>query len=204
MNHIISKLLIYAPDEGSVLAELSKIFKDYEDGTAGKDSLITRTYAQIRRILKIATDFGFDKNLWQNYLTFLLITNENPFSITCEKTGAKDGSVNDFAISDCSAFKELFDYDFSQFEKSLKIDCFFKITNYKAIVKKELMYNKSVSEKVLSLSESLSKTANGREFFVKLTDFYKAYGVGMFGLNKAFRIKSRARSVFFLPRVRRT
>ncbi len=199
MNHIISKLLIYAPDEGSVLAELSKIFKDYEDGTACKDSLITRTYAQIRRILKIATDFGFDKNLWQNYLTFLLITNENPFSITCEKTGAKDGSVNDFAISDCSAFKELFDYDFSQFEKSLKIDCFFKITNYKAIVKKELMYNKSVSEKVLSLSESLSKTANGREFFVKLTDFYKAYGVGMFGLNKAFRIKSRADEIEFLP-----
>lgn len=199
MNHITSKLLIFAPEEGSVLAELSKIFKDYEEGTASKDSLISRTYTQIRRILNIATDYGFDKNLWQNYLTFLLITNENPFSITCEKTGAKEGSVNDFAVSDCAAFKELFDYDFSQLENDLGIDCFNKITNYKAIVKKELMYNKSVSEKVLSLSESLSKSSDGKEFFLHLTDFYKAYGVGMFGLNKAFRIKSNSDGVEFLP-----
>ena len=32
-----------------------------------------------------------------------------------------------------------------------------------------------------------------------MTDFYKAYGVGMFGLNKAFRIKSLPDGVEFLP-----
>ena len=42
-------------------------------------------YTQIKRLLEVATDYGFDKNLWHNYLTFILITNENPFSITCEK-----------------------------------------------------------------------------------------------------------------------
>ena len=37
------------------------------------------------------------------------------------------------------------------------------------------------------------QTANEDEFFDVVTDFYKAYGVGMFGLNKAFRIASRTR-----------
>ena len=87
-----------------------------------------------------------------------------------------------------SAFKALFDFDFSEIEERLGIDCFTRLSQYKAIGKKELMYNKNVSEKVQALSERLEKTANEDEFFDVVTDFYKAYGVGMFGLNKAFRI----------------
>ena len=36
--------------------------------------------------------------------------------------------------------------------------------------------------------KNLEKTKNENEFFTCVTDFYKDYGVGMFGLNKAFRI----------------
>lgn len=50
------------------------------------------------------------------------------------------------------------------------------------------MYNKNVSEKVQALSEKLEQTKDENEFFEAVTDFYKAYGVGMFGLNKAFRL----------------
>ena len=51
------------------------------------------------------------------------------------------------------------------------------------------MYNKNVSEKVQALSERLETAKDENEFFDMVTDFYKAYGVGMFGLNKAFRIE---------------
>ena len=135
-----------------------------------------------------ATDYGFDKNLWHNYLTFILITNENPFSITCEKVGANDGSVNAFAKNDFQVFMNLFHYDFSKIEAQLGINCFSVISDYKAIVKKELMYNKNVSEKVQALSEKLAAAKDVDEFFAHVTEFYRAYGVGMFGLNKAFRI----------------
>ena len=47
------------------------------------------------------------------------------------------------------------------------------------------MYNKNVSEKVQALSERLETAKDENEFFDMVTDFYKAYGVGMFGLNKA-------------------
>ena len=184
-----------------ILMELCDIFAKAELGTERKDILITAIHREIKRILEVATNFGFDKNLWHNYLTFLLITNENPFSITCEKVGANDGSVNYFAKGDFKAFKELFDYDFSAIEEKLGIDCFSRISNYKAITKKELMYNKNVSEKVQALSERLETAKDENEFFDYVTDFYKAFGVGMFGLNKAFRILSgeRAGDIEFLP-----
>lgn len=191
MDHIVSQLLMYGdmPQE-DILMQLSDIFKNLREDRQSYDELRVRTFKQIKRILKVATDYGFDKNLWHNYLTFLLITNENPFSITCEKVGANDGSVNYFAKNDFKAFKALFDYDFTEIETKLGIDCFSRLSDYKAIVKKELMYNKNVSEKVQMLSEKLEKAADENEFFDYVTDFYKAYGVGMFGLNKAFRIAS--------------
>ena len=62
------------------------------------------------------------------------------------------------------------------------------------------MYNKNVSEKVRALSDQLRTAADEDQFFTYVTDFYKAYGVGMFGLNKAFRISSEnGRGVVFHP-----
>ena len=91
-------------------------------------------------------------------------------------------------------------YDFSWLEEALSVDCFTHLTHYHAIQKKELMYNKNVSEKVRSLSEKLAACADGEEFFTHVTDFYRDYGVGMFGLNKAFRIaENEDGTVRFLP-----
>ena len=119
MNQIISKLIIYGDlPKDSILMELADICEQVKSDRYNKDELITRIYKQIKRILIIATDYGFDENLWQNYLTYLLITDENPFSITCEKIGARDGgSVNHFAKNDFKAFMELFHYDFSYLEE---------------------------------------------------------------------------------------
>lgn len=169
--------------------ELSSIIREFKGENYKKDEIITRIYHQVKRILEVSTDYGFDRNLWHNYLTYLLITNENPFSLTCEKVGANDGSVNYFAKNDFKQFMKLFDYDFKPMEEELGIDCFEKLQNYKAIGKTELMYNKNVSEKVQSLSLKLENAKDENEFFDYVTEFYKQYGVGMFGLNKAFRIK---------------
>ncbi len=192
MYRIVSKLLIYGDmPKDSILMQLADIFRQMDDGTQTKDVLVTRVYTQVKHLLQLATDYGFDDNLWHNYLTYLLITDENPFSLTCEKVGANEGSVNYFAENDFRAFLELFNFDFSEIEEKLDIDCFSRLSDYHAIRKKELMYNKNVSEKVRVLSKRLEKTRDEHEFFNEVTGFYKAYGVGMFGLNKAFRIASR-------------
>ena len=201
MYRDIAKLIMYGDiDEDCILYQMGEIFREFEEGTQSNAVLIRKVYTQIKRLLTVATDFGFDKNLWHNYLAYFLITNENPFSITCEKIGANDGSVNHFAKNDFAAIKNLFEYDFSEIEKSLGIDCFTQISNYHAIEKKELMYNKNVSEKVQALSSRMEQAKDVEGFFTAVTEFYRDYGVGMFGLNKAFRIQDRTDSkLVFLP-----
>lgn len=197
----IAKLILYGDlDKDSILYQMGEIFRKFETKEASDAVLIREIYTQIKHLLNLATEYGFDKNLWHNYLTYFLITNENSFSITSEKVGANDGSVNHFAHNDFKALKNLFDYDFSEIEEALHIDCFSSISNYKAIVKKELMYNKNVSEKVQALSEKLEQAKDEKDFFDIVTGFYKEYGVGMFGLNKAFRIQDRTDGeIRFLP-----
>ncbi len=201
MEKVVAKLLIFGDlPEDSILMQLSKVYSDYHSGEYSKEDLISRCYKQIKCLLELGTACAFDKNLWHNYLTYILIMSENPFTLTCEKVGWKDGSVNHFAKSDFKAFKELFDYDFTELEKDLDIDCFSCITNYKAIEKPQLMYNKNVSEKVRGLSEELEKTETVEDFFEAVTSFYRNIGVGAFGLNKAFRFRDLpSGNVEFMP-----
>ena len=201
MDKIVSKLLIYGNmPKDSILMELSDICKKVKKEEFHKEKLVERVYRQVKKLLVLGTDYGFDKNLWHNYLTFVLMMDENPFSVTCEKMGVKEGSVNYFAKNDFKVFKQLFDYDFGELEEKLGIDCFSRLTNYTAIEKPELMYNRSVSEKVQKLSEQLETAKDEEEFFCYVTEFYKNYGVGIFGLNKAFRIQSGEREdVIFQP-----
>lgn len=186
MYKLISNLILYGNmNQDEILVKLAKLLDDKEkDDNALRQGI----YVEVKRLLELATQYGFNDNLWHNYLTYILITNENPFSMTCEKQGAKDGSVNHFALNDFKVFYDLFHFDFSDIEKRLHIDCFSTLSNYHALSKPELMYNKNVSIKVQELSKQLEKTKDEREFFDVVTKFYKDYGVGMFGLNKAFRI----------------
>lgn len=189
MYRDIAKLVLYRNlGENSILMKLSEIFEDFDRGDCPNAELVARIYDQIKRLLDLATDYGFDTNLWHNYLAFILITNENSFSMTSEKVGANDGTVNYFAKNDFKIFKKLFDFDFSEIEEALDIDCFTIVNNYKAIGKKERMYNKNVSTKVQDISRAIEGAKDENDIFKIVTDFYKAYGVGMFGLNKAFRI----------------
>ena len=189
MYRDIAKLVLYRDlGEDSILMKLSGIFEDFDLKRCENAELCARIYDQIKRLLDLATSYGFDKNLWHNYLAFILITNENSFSITSEKVGANDGTVNYFAKNDFRIFKKLFDFDFSEIESALGIDCFSTINNYRSIGKKERMYNKNVSEKVQAVSNAIEEAENEDQIFDIVTSFYKAYGVGMFGLNKAFRI----------------
>lgn len=201
MYREIAKLIMYGElDRECILYQFGEIFRRFDEKSSTKPELIKDIYTQLKRLLVVATDYGFNHNLWHNYLTFFMVTNENPFSLTCEKVGANDGSVNHFAKNDFRVFKNLFDFDFSAIEEVLGIDCFSQLSDYRAIGKKELMYNKNVSEKIIALSAQLEQAADEHAFFDCVTAFYRDFGVGMFGLNKAFRIREQAQgTIEFLP-----
>ena len=196
-----AKLVLYRNfGNDSIFQQLCEICRDFDEGQYKESVLIERIYVQIKALLDLSTSYGFDDNLWHNYLTYLLLMNENSFSLVSEKRGAQQGSVNHFAKNDFKIFKNLFDYDFSKMEETLQIDCFTIITQYHAIEKKERMYNKNVSEMVRKISKQIEQAKDEEDIFHIITDFYAQYGVGMFGLNKAFRIQPNIDgSVKFLP-----
>ncbi len=199
MNRILPHLILYSdlgPD--SILVRLAEIIRECKTGGA-KEPLLLRANAEVKRILDLSTACGFDENLWQCYLTWVLMTNENSFTRTCERVGATEGgSVNRFAESDFAVFHQLFHYDFSELERYLLTDCFSILTDYHAIPKRERTYNRDVSAQVLALRKALSEAENGHEMFQLVTDYYKRYGYGVFAMNRAFRIR-REDGLEFLP-----
>ena len=71
MYHEIAKLILYKDfSENSILYRLGEIFQKYETEKSADAELVKELYTQINRLLVVATDYGFNYNLWHNYLTF--------------------------------------------------------------------------------------------------------------------------------------
>lgn len=200
MYREVNQLIIYRNfDKEGILHGLAKVCQTYEEGDYNRRELVAQIYEQMNQLLDVATRYGFDTNLWHNYIAYLLATDENPFSIVCEKYGQREGSVNAFAKSDFDNIRKIFEYNFSEMEQELEIQCFSTISQYQAVIKEERSYNKSVSDKVRRLSNDLERADSGEEFLEIVTEFYRRYGVGTFGLNKAFRIKKKQDEVVLSP-----
>ena len=73
MYRLISRLVIYrGMEEDGILLRLSDICQRFYSGDYDKDNLVTEIYEQIHSLLDLATRYGFNKNLWHNYLAFHL------------------------------------------------------------------------------------------------------------------------------------
>ena len=212
MYRLTSKLIIYRGiGEESILHCLAQICRKFDEGDYDREALTGEIYEQVHRLLDLATKYGFNKNLWHNYLAYLIATTETPFTLVSEKVGANQGSVNAFALNDFKIFRELFNYDFSPIENALGINCFSILENYTAVGKPERVFNRSVSEKVQELSSRIESVESGisgensdgdqspeQKMYDIITGFYKEYGVGKFGLNKAFRVNDENKEKEFL------
>ena len=199
MYREIAHLLLYGElKEDEILVRLGNIVRDWESG-ADRNELVRRCYREVKHLLDLATACGFDGNLWHCYLTWLLMTNENSFTRTCERVGPKEGSVNHFAKADLGVFRRLFDYSFDALEADLGIDCFSTLCHYQAIPKRERMYNRDISLQVQALCHALEGARDEEEMFRLATDYYRQYGYGVFAMTRAFRIRRVGEDVEFLP-----
>lgn len=200
MHHETSRLLLYGDlGEESILRKLADIFSRWEQGGQPKEQLVRSIYDQVKRLLDLATEYCFDGNLWQDYLTYVIVYNENSFSLTCEQQGAGEGSVNALALADLEIFLRLFRYDFSAVEADLGIDCFSRLCDYHALPKQGPRYNRQAGEKIHRLSQELAICSDAQQALLLITEFYRRWGVGDLGLNRAFRLAPEESGVKLLP-----
>ena len=180
------ELIIYKDfEDGQVLRDMVWLMEHYRQGDAKARPLL---YECMHRLLEMAADHGFYGNLWHCYLTNLLVNNENSYSMACEIRGAVEGSINDLVLHDIEIFKEFYDYDFSGMMEVLKVPEFSIIMEYHSPSQDSKVYNKRIRDRICNLAEIFNDSRDAAEMKESLTDFYKEYGVGKFGLHKAFRI----------------
>ena len=139
----------------------------------------------IGNILEVSEHMGFKGNLWNNYIAYMIVNSQNPFSLACERRGFMDGSINDVVLYDISVFIKLLKTDLNNTILSI-------LSNFTNNNEQESYYNKRIRNSIISLADRLSKIEDEKEFQYVLCDFYREHGVGNLGLFKAFRINHPA------------
>ena len=184
----------------TILMRLSELIKGYERSPKSGANPQAAVNDEIHRLLEVATMYGFTEDLWKSYVAFLLITDENPFSILCEMVGAlKDASANLIVKKDMENFYRIYNYDFLKAESVIGTDCFTRLSHYNSMHKEANTYNKGVSECVREIRHELDTAENGDDFFRIVTGFYQRHGVGKLGLNKAFRVEGEGNEFSLSP-----
>ena len=186
----VNELMLYRHmEQGQVLNDMAFLMENYDNEYYNKEDLRGLLFDSVNEILELAVSHGLTGNLWHDYLTYLLASDENAYSTSCEIVGAIDGSMNQVAMHDFAIFKELYDYDFTELERALDVDCMSMLKGFEADGAHGSVFNKRIRDRICELSIHLAKSENIEEFKAVLTQFYKEFGVGKFGLHKAFRIE---------------
>ena len=134
-------------------------------------------------LIRLAEKYNLYGNLFNSLLTNLLINNENSFSLALERKHDIAINLKDIVINDFKIIFKMFNTDFScltLLQQNL-------INNFgpsKPVINQELF---DISR---SLQNSLTNCKDVNEFYDTLEKFFVTYGVGKFGLNKAFRYEN--------------
>lgn len=179
-----SELLLYKnPENREVFDCMLRIASEEFEGLDVK-----KTAGRIvSHVLEVSEKMGFNGNLWQDYLAYNLANDENSYSLSCERRGRMEGSINKAALLDMAVYRELFNTDLSGTDA--KYGTFLSmLTGFENNNEGEKYYNKRIRNRIIKLAEELSGAADDNTFLNTVCDFYKDAGVGCIGLFKAFRV----------------
>lgn len=183
----------------TLLYDMAWLMTNYNDEYYNQEDKRSLLFDSMHRLLEIAGNHGFYGNLWHCYLANLLVNNENSYSMACEIKGEVQGTINQVALNDIVIFKEFFDYDFTAMMKALDTDVFSLVLSYDSSERESKVYNARICKRICDLAVRLAKSHSPEEMKSTLTEFYKEYGVGKFGLHKSFRVVRDEDGVHIVP-----
>lgn len=195
------QLLIYRGIlEHSLFLSMTRLVHRYENRDS--EELSTLAAGCVSGLLTYAAEHGFYGNVWHCYLADLLVNDENPYSMSCEIVGDITGTLNQAAEHDLEILGECFSYDFGTMMRRLSVSAFSMVEHYERSsdnVRSGHVYNTRIRDRICSLAQSLGTCTSPREMKTVLTQFYQEYGVGRFGLHKAFRVEEQEKNTFIKP-----
>ena len=142
-------------------------------------------FACAGQLIELAAKYGFEGNLWHCFLALCLADNENAYTTACEVRGPAGGTLDLLARGDFAIFKGLFDFDLS----SLKPGSVWQVlADYRPAFQESRVFNRRIRDRIVELAKALEQAADPEAFQQITVEFYREYGAGTFGLNKAFRL----------------
>ncbi len=169
------------------------------DAGEGRKKSRSLLYHCMHQLLEMAGHHGFYGNLWHCCLANLLVNNENSYSMACEMRGEVQGTINHAVLHDMAIFKEWYDYDFREMMDRLDVWEFELVLDYDSCERESKVYNRRICKRICNLAKRFQQDRSAEEMKATLTEFYREYGVGKFGLHKAFRIVHGEQGVDIVP-----
>ncbi|MDO5416056.1 MAG: ATP-binding protein [Lachnospiraceae bacterium] len=176
-----------------------KLFEAMEGLLSGAEEAGETAYACANQLIELAVTYGFEGNLYHCFLAFCLANHENAYSTSCEILGPAEGSLFLLAQHDFEIFKKLYDYDIRILDGKAEDGIWSLIADYRAAKENSRVFNKRIRDRIVELAVSLERAQTTAEFQGDVTQFYKEFGVGKFGLNKAFRILEKDEQAYMEP-----
>ncbi len=183
----IDKLVLYRQNQDTLFYRFSNMIYKVKQKEIIALEENAAFYQCIYELVEEGVSHGFYGNLWHCYLTHRMVSNENVYSRSCEMTGDVGGAISRVAMGDFEILKELFDFDLTSLQEFFPYDYenLIAFDNSKDIGN---VFNHRIRDCICDLAIALEHTENVAEFQSQVAGFYKSFGVGKFGLHKAFRI----------------
>ena len=179
----MQEYLLYRNNENKEVFDIMKKVAYGELKADGEDSILIAKC--ISHILEVSEKMGFKGNLWQDYIAYEISVNENAFSLSCERKGRMEGSINKAALYDCGILRKIFNTNIEETDFSL-------LLNFENNNEDERYFNKRIRNRIILLAEELCNAESDEAFLNMICKFYGEVGVGKFGMFKAFRLNQDA------------
>jgi len=185
----VDELLLYRKSKfQEIIRNINWIYDNYDNEYYNDEDKKNLLFDTVSDIFKISAEYGLWGNLWHGMLTLLIADNENVYSLAAEFRTLSKGSIRNIAEHDFTLIKKMFDYDFTKVEEKFDINIISILENYDRKDETGNIFDKEIEEKLHKVSIALSKSLDVKSFADITETFYAEYGVGKFGLHKAFAI----------------
>ena len=192
LNETWSRLILFSENDTCVPVQLARLWGAWKRGETDRAALRRGVNAQLKRLMDFGSAFSLSGNLWQEYLSWLLLQEEHAWALANERTEGLYGALWEIARADCAAFYDLFHFDFSPLEEELGIRTFSLLRDQEDGVAPGV----EPGSRIHALTGRIARVKDGDEICRLVADEYRRFGAGLFGLYRAFRVRREDRLVF--------
>ncbi|MCI8911138.1 MAG: ATP-binding protein [Clostridia bacterium] len=152
-----------------------------------------RSVDLIGKLISFADKHAVKGNCWQYYVAYFIACNVNAFSLACERKQEVSGTLVDVAYADCKNLMDIFNLSSASVFADVPPSVITQFASTGDV--SQMPYSQILSE----FAERLAKCNGTKAFLNEIIAFYKSYGVGELGLNKAFRVIEKDGKATLLP-----